>query len=161
MNRVSISILATNEREYLPRCLDAVLNQTYGNIELIVIDNEEAIFGFFEQNPVFLLALLQFHGTLVKELFSLLALRDVVGNAQKARNVSCSVAQSGNRQKHRNRSQFRGHKLKCRFIASGDVAATQHSRISEFWRFIRHFCLAAVSLNLCQNGQFKFNTKIS
>lgn len=36
---VSINILNTNEKMYLKRCIDMVLNQTYPNIEVTVIDN--------------------------------------------------------------------------------------------------------------------------
>ncbi len=39
MARVSINILNTNESHVLPRCIDAVLAQTYRDYHLIVIDN--------------------------------------------------------------------------------------------------------------------------
>ncbi|MGA1868143.1 MAG: glycosyltransferase family 2 protein [bacterium] len=39
MKKVSVNILSTNEKKHLPRCIDAVLHQTYTNIELLVIDN--------------------------------------------------------------------------------------------------------------------------
>ncbi len=37
--RVTVNILNTNEMRFLPRCVDAVLNQTYTDYECVVIDN--------------------------------------------------------------------------------------------------------------------------
>ncbi|MGA1823316.1 MAG: glycosyltransferase family 2 protein [bacterium] len=37
--KVSVNILSTNERKHVSRCIDAILQQTYNNIELLVIDN--------------------------------------------------------------------------------------------------------------------------
>lgn len=37
--RVTVNILNTNEMRFLPRCVDAVLNQTYTDFECVVIDN--------------------------------------------------------------------------------------------------------------------------
>lgn len=39
MARVSVNILNTNEMRFLPRCVDAVLRQTYTDFECVVIDN--------------------------------------------------------------------------------------------------------------------------
>lgn len=39
MGSVSINVLAFNHRQYLERCIEAVLAQTYPDIELIVMDN--------------------------------------------------------------------------------------------------------------------------
>lgn len=41
MDEVSISVLvpAYNVKQYLPRCLDSILSQTYGNFEVILIDD--------------------------------------------------------------------------------------------------------------------------
>lgn len=39
MARVSVNILNTNEMRFLPRCVDAVLNQTYRDFQCVVIDN--------------------------------------------------------------------------------------------------------------------------
>ncbi len=39
MARVTVNILNTNEIRFLPRCVDAVLNQTYTDFECVVIDN--------------------------------------------------------------------------------------------------------------------------
>ncbi|MFH0925067.1 MAG: glycosyltransferase family 2 protein [bacterium] len=39
MKKVSICIISFNSLKYLPYCLEAILNQTYPNIEIITIDN--------------------------------------------------------------------------------------------------------------------------
>jgi 1-acyl-sn-glycerol-3-phosphate acyltransferase len=39
MARVTVNILNTNELRFLPRCVDAVLNQTFTDFECVVIDN--------------------------------------------------------------------------------------------------------------------------
>ena len=39
MPLVSILLAAYNEEKYIERCLDAVCNQTYENIEIIIVDD--------------------------------------------------------------------------------------------------------------------------
>lgn len=39
MSRVTVNILNTNEMRFLPRCVDAVLNQTFTDFQCVVIDN--------------------------------------------------------------------------------------------------------------------------
>jgi len=39
MQLVSVSVLVYNHRQYLEKCVESVLSQTYANIELLVIDN--------------------------------------------------------------------------------------------------------------------------
>ncbi|MBN1296049.1 glycosyltransferase family 2 protein [bacterium] len=39
MARVSVNILNTNEMRFLPRCIDAVLHQTFADFRCVVIDN--------------------------------------------------------------------------------------------------------------------------
>lgn len=38
-NLISIIIPVYNTKEYLPRCLDSIINQTYENLELLIIDD--------------------------------------------------------------------------------------------------------------------------
>jgi len=40
MNLISLIIINYNNKSYLKRCINSILNQTYKNIELILIDNE-------------------------------------------------------------------------------------------------------------------------
>lgn len=40
MNLISLIIINYNNKSYLKRCMDSILNQSYKNIELIFIDNE-------------------------------------------------------------------------------------------------------------------------
>ena len=39
INLISVIVPAYNIAEYLPRCLDSILNQTYSNLEVIVISD--------------------------------------------------------------------------------------------------------------------------
>ncbi len=39
MNRVAVSIVAFNSGKHLPRCLDAILSQTYAPVDVYVVDN--------------------------------------------------------------------------------------------------------------------------
>ena len=39
MCKVSVNVLSTNEIQHVGRSIEAILNQTYGDIELLVIDN--------------------------------------------------------------------------------------------------------------------------
>lgn len=38
-NLISVIVPAYNIAEFLPRCLDSILNQTYSNLEVIVISD--------------------------------------------------------------------------------------------------------------------------
>ena len=37
MNKISIIIPIYNVEQYLPQCLDSIINQTYKNLEIILI----------------------------------------------------------------------------------------------------------------------------
>ncbi len=42
MNLVSVIIITKNHSTYLPRCLDTILNQSYKNFEIIIIDHNSS-----------------------------------------------------------------------------------------------------------------------
>lgn len=39
MNRVSVVVPVHNTKDYIKRCVDSLLNQTYSDIEIILVDN--------------------------------------------------------------------------------------------------------------------------
>ena len=39
MNKISIIIPIYNVEQYLPQCLDSIINQTYKNLEIILIND--------------------------------------------------------------------------------------------------------------------------
>lgn len=51
MDLISLVIINYNNKSYLKRCLDSILNQTYKNLEIIFIDNEskDESFQFMKQ----------------------------------------------------------------------------------------------------------------
>ena len=46
MPKISVIIPVYNVEEYLPKCLDSVINQTLKDIEIICIDDGEGITDF-------------------------------------------------------------------------------------------------------------------
>lgn len=40
--KISVIVPVYNKKDYLPQCIDSILSQTYGNLELILVDDESA-----------------------------------------------------------------------------------------------------------------------